>query len=283
MASRYAAYVRGARQRAAEEDRRCRQHARRTRALLPELVGILRRYPDVKRVWLFGSLAVGGFHTRSDIDLAVEGLPKGALFRAGADLDGCAGDFHVDLVPMETAGESVRRRVREEGELLHADESTRSLRYLRLRSELEDETARLARLSGESADALRTVSGRPPTSLELRGLGALIHDFYTGVERVFRLIAPLLNGGLPEGEAWHRQLLRNMCLEIPTVRPPVLRPETGRALEEFLRFRHLFRHIYGFELEGERLMTLLARLEPVWQEVRRDLQGFGEFLEALSQ
>jgi predicted nucleotidyltransferase len=71
-------------------------------------------------VWLHGSLAEGGFHGRSDIDLVVEGLPGGtALFRAGAELEDLARPFEVDLVPYEEARAELRDRVRREGEVLY--------------------------------------------------------------------------------------------------------------------------------------------------------------------
>lgn len=48
------------------------------------------------------------------------------------------------------------------------------------------------------------------------------HGFYTGLERIFRLIAETLDGRLPGGEGWHKSLLDQMAREIPTSRPAVL-------------------------------------------------------------
>jgi len=67
-----------------------------------------------RRVWLFGSLIAGQPTTESDVDLAVEQLPRSAYFRALADLMAL---FHgpVDLVCLEEASESLRERVLSEG------------------------------------------------------------------------------------------------------------------------------------------------------------------------
>ena len=116
--------------------------------------------------------------------------------------------------------------------------------------------------------------------MELRGIGDILHDLYTGAERIFVRIAPELNGGLPSGLSWHRELLHTMSLDLPSIRPPLLRPQTARALEEFLRFRHLFRNLYGFELEWDRLRVLLRRVPRVWRSLRHDLEHFVRFLEA---
>jgi hypothetical protein len=152
-------------------------------------------------------------------------------------------------------------------------------RFARLAASLRDELARIERVVAEAAAAqARFVQGEP-TRLELRGIGDVLHDFYTGVERIFEKIAPELNGGVPAGPAWHRELLQNMTLEIPGVRPRVVTAETARLLDEFLRFRHLFRSVYGFELEWTRLRPLLARAPSAWQALRGDLERFVAFLE----
>lgn len=69
------------------------------------------------RVWLFGSLAWGGFHDRSDVDLAVEGLAPGERDAFGGRAL-MAIDAPVDVVLFETAPEGLRDRIRREGELI---------------------------------------------------------------------------------------------------------------------------------------------------------------------
>jgi hypothetical protein len=153
-------------------------------------------------------------------------------------------------------------------------------RFLRLAASLSEEIARIDRTVEEAARARKRFASRAPSALELRGLGAIVHDFYTGVERVFMKIAPELNGGVPAGLSWHRELLQNMTLDLANIRPPLLRKESAQALEEFLRFRHLFRNLYGFELEWKRIQPLLRRLPSVWSRVRNDFDRFLEFLRA---
>ncbi|MBI3183705.1 MAG: hypothetical protein HYZ28_16325 [Myxococcales bacterium] len=122
-----------------------------------------------------------------------------------------------------------------------------------------------------------------PPLRELRGIGDIVHDFYTGAERIFEKIAPELNGGVPAGHAWHRELLENMTLDLPSVRPPVLGRATAAALEEFLRFRHRFRNLYGFELEWRKLKPLVEAMPGVWALVRSDLERFLAFLDAAAK
>jgi len=158
-----------------------------------------------------------------------------------------------------------------------------SQRFLRLASAIRAEMHRIAAVVVEVQEALADFSDSEPSRRELRGIGDIIHDFYTGTERTFEKIAPELNGGVPSGSVWHRELLDNMTLDLPAVRPPVLRPSTAAALHEYLRFRHLFRNLYGFELEWNRIRPLLERLPPIWEEVRSDLDSFVQFLEAAAR
>lgn len=116
--------------------------------------------------------------------------------------------------------------------------------------------------------------------LELRGIGDVVHDSYTGAERLFEKIAPELNGGVPAGPSWHRELLRNMTLDLVGTRPPVITQETAHLVDEFLCFRRLFRAVYGFELEWSLLRSLLERLPGGWHALHRDVEGFLHFLEA---
>jgi hypothetical protein len=153
-------------------------------------------------------------------------------------------------------------------------------RFVRLAASLRAEVERIDRTVWEAAAAGKRLSSRSPSALELRGLGAIVHDFYTGIERLLVKIAPELNGGLPQGLGWHRELLQNMTLDLPGIRPPVLRQETARALEEFLRFRHLFRNLYGFELDWARIRPLLRRTASTWKRVKRDLKAFLAFLDS---
>ena len=115
-----APYVRAWQQRFAEAAQARERRAAAARAALPTLVRYLVERYGVRRVWVFGSLVDGGFHERSDIDLAAEGLPPGAaLFRAAAELDDLAAPFTTDLVPLEEARPALRARIAARGQLLY--------------------------------------------------------------------------------------------------------------------------------------------------------------------
>ena len=139
----------------------------------------------------------------------------------------------------------------------------------RLRAEVERELADLATLEQEFSNRPRAED-----SYALRARGSILQDFYNGIERVFTRIARELNGGIPEAEHWCRQLLDDMKLAIPEVRPPVIDEGLARALGEFLGFRHVFRNIYGGALEAGRLKPLEERLPETLAAFRRQVGAF---------
>lgn len=143
----------------------------------------------------------------------------------------------------------------------------------RLRAEIENELERLARLRRDAA-------GAPSTDdpYAIRARGSILHDLYNGIERIFERIADELDGGLPRGDAWHQQLLRSMTLEIRGVRPPVITPELEAALRDFLGFRHLFRNIYGGELDPERVAPLEERLPGVLNDFNTQICAFLDWM-----
>lgn len=69
---------------------------------------------SINRVVLYGSLARGGFTARSDVDLAVEGLPVGALVAAEV-LANADTRFDISIIRIEDAPLHIRRAVDEEG------------------------------------------------------------------------------------------------------------------------------------------------------------------------
>lgn len=64
-----------------------------------------------RRVWLFGALAMGcPPDERSDIDLAVEGLPTYQIARSARDLTQMMG-LKVDLIDMNLAAPRIRPHI----------------------------------------------------------------------------------------------------------------------------------------------------------------------------
>ena len=82
----------------------------------------------------------------------------------------------------------------------------------------------------------------PDTSagvIERAAACAMLHSFYTEIEKILKLIAREWDGQMPSSEAWHRELLNQMSV-VTAARPAVLSSTLIQVLDEFLAFRHPF-------------------------------------------
>jgi hypothetical protein len=109
-----------------------------------------------------------------------------------------------------------------------------------------------------------------------------LHDVYAGLERVFTQIATVVDQSMPSGPDWHRALLQQMTIGVSGLRPRVLSSDLARTLDELLRFRHVVRNVYAFDLDPERVERLADGLRPVWPEVREALIVFADVLDGLA-
>lgn len=110
------------------------------------------------------------------------------------------------------------------------------------------------------------------------GLALHLHGFYTGVERILYLIAREIDGNVPTGSDWHKQLLNQMLVEIPTVRASVLSEKTYQELNEFRGFRHVVRSLYAYKLDVSRVLELTHHLKICHQNFAREINQFCQSL-----
>lgn len=141
-------------------------------------------------------------------------------------------------------------------------------------TEIKAEVSKLERL----AQRLSSQTGRLGSDEILESAALRLHNFYTGCERIFKLIASEVNGALPDTQDWHKRLLTQVALEVEQVRPAVVSEETRRELEELLGFRHVVRNVYGYELEPGRVESLLQMTVSLFPRLRQEIGGFLEFL-----
>ena len=108
-----------------------------------------------------------------------------------------------------------------------------------------------------------------------------LHSFYSGLERLFELVARQVDRNLPDTETWHRDLLQQMTQDLPNVRPAVISQENAIIIDEFRRFRHLVRNVYTINLMPEKMAGLMEALPELWPKLRAELLAFADYLDAL--
>lgn len=152
--------------------------------------------------------------------------------------------------------------------------------FAALCADIDLELKNLDRLVNELKNILPKI-GSPPDSFEVRAIGSILHDFYTGIENLFKHIAVKIDGDTSSAAGWHTQLLKRMGIAIADLRPTVINRELEEKLMDYLSFRHLFRNIYGFELKWDRCEKLINNLESTFNDLAKQLEVFKNFLKSL--
>ena len=229
---------------------------------------LLRSMFGAREVYVCGSTAgESPWHARSDLDLVVEGLSADRYYDALVALwDLLPKGLDLDLLRLETAPPSLVRRIK--GEEKMPEDPKRALAR-----EIGDELENLERLAQEAGAWLAQQTARPST-FDLRAAGSIVHDFYGGAERIFERIAVRLDEDVPPGPHRHTDLLLRMAHPWGEKRGTVLDHDLALQLHRYLRFRHLFRHTYGFELVWNELRPLVEGLSSVLANLRSRLATF---------
>lgn len=151
-------------------------------------------------------------------------------------------------------------------------------------------TELVERIRGELTDVASVVSrahkawlhvqrAKNEQDVYLDSVALNLHSFYSGLERIFELIAKHIDGSLPDTKTWHRDLLRSMAVDLEGLRPAVISQNNATSLDEFRRFRHLVRNVYTMNLAPEKMASLMSPLPKLWVSLQEELNAFADFLE----
>jgi hypothetical protein len=151
-----------------------------------------------------------------------------------------------------------------------------------LRTRIEKELRQIKKVVERVEKGVSELSQEPPDMIVV-GLAGYIHSFYNGLEKIFDLIAEYVDNFVPPDKAWHKELLKQMTLEIHGVRPAVLTAELASVLEDYLEFRHFFRHSYSFDLDWDELKPKAENLKPTFEKLEAAFQRFFVFLQSASE
>jgi hypothetical protein len=150
----------------------------------------------------------------------------------------------------------------------------------RIRQELDD-VERLVSRAERALIAARRNSEDQDLLVDSAALS--LHDFYAGIERIFVQIATNVDDSLPVGPGWHHDLLDQMTQDLPGKRPPVLTSELAESLDEYLRFRHVVRHVYAFVFDADSIRRLVDQLGNTFERLREEFENFVRILEQVGE
>lgn len=149
----------------------------------------------------------------------------------------------------------------------------------RLKKQIAVEREMLRTLLSDHKPLIDKCAVSVPDQIEISALSAMLHSYYSGVENIFKRVAIELDEGLPEGPAWHKELLAKMS-EPGRARPAVISGELAEKLREYLEFRHFFRGAYTFQILWKRMAHLVLGCQDVFKRLESELDGFIRTMEA---
>lgn len=122
-------------------------------------------------------------------------------------------------------------------------------------------------------DLLELVLVEEPDLVQTTAVASVLHSYYNGLENIFMIIAKGMDGSVPDGPKWHRDLLIQMSESTPE-RKPVLTKETADQLADYMGFRHFYRHSYSFRLDWNEMESLATSLTASWTQTKRELETY---------
>ena len=256
------------------------------------------------QVAVFGSLAEPiSFSKSSDIDIAVWGLSDKTHSDAYWKVKGMDTGFKIDLINFDITKGLFQERIQQQAipikkgeqptlwktlyEHLQrqvfpvVEEEIYEMNRKKLTQRINDELAKiedtLARIQ-RGLEKIEVVSVDVKEFIE-NTIATDLTDIYSGIERIFERIASEIDGHLPRGSRWHKNLLEQMTKQRPE-RPPVISDNTFLQLGELLAFRHRVTNIYGRELKYD---NTLAHAETIHELFAAVSQDFNTFTDSLTQ
>ncbi len=112
-------------------------------------------------------------------------------------------------------------------------------------------------------------------------IGYYLHNLYNAFESIFRLVAQSFENHIPDTSHWHALMLERMGRDIEGIRPRLLSESAVEALDELRRFRHLFRHLYRYDLKPDGVQKALVQARRLQAIYQADIATFMHFVDGL--
>ncbi|RME27963.1 MAG: hypothetical protein D6806_03720 [Deltaproteobacteria bacterium] len=111
-------------------------------------------------------------------------------------------------------------------------------------------------------------------------LAVKLHNYYSALEKMLVRIMRTLDGTVPSGDSWHRELIEQACRPAPGIRPAIIDHGLAAELDRLRSFRHFFRNAYVVELDWAELECHRQRVSSLHPRLISSIEQLLEHLEA---
>lgn len=142
------------------------------------------------------------------------------------------------------------------------------MKFDELREEIETELERMEIVVQEIIKLNEDTSDTEATHREKTAASAYIAQFYNGVENTLKRLSRFYEIPLPTSSAWHIDLFRHFCFPPKEPLPLLFDDALIADMTGLRKFRHVVHHGYGFQLDWERLVEGMKKIESVFERYK---------------
>lgn len=147
------------------------------------------------------------------------------------------------------------------------------------RARLDAEFERLAEERKVMQPLFDELRDRDPNPIELRAVAATLHTVYTGIELILKTVHREVQARPLDPDGWHADLLF-WASEPSDQAGPIIEDDLLVELRGLMGFRHVFRNVYGHQLEWDEMregaFTAFATADAFMRAVNAYVADLGE-------
>jgi hypothetical protein len=137
-----------------------------------------------------------------------------------------------------------------------------------LQEDIQTELDWMATVVQEIVDLRQDTINIEPTNREKTAASAYLAQFYNGVENILKRFSRFFNMPLPTSSNWHIDLFNRFCSPPEEPLPPLFDDTLITDMTGLRKFRHVVHHGYGFQLDWERLVGGMNRIEDIFEQFK---------------
>ena len=120
----------------------------------------------------------------------------------------------------------------------------------------------------------RELAGTIPNIKDKTAAAAFLAQFYNGIENILKRIAKFHGAVVATGDSWHIELFKLFSESQQNQLPELFQGEFIAIFSSYRKFRHVFFHGYGFQLDWERMQFGIENIETAYNEFHNTLDRY---------
>ena len=143
-----------------------------------------------------------------------------------------------------------------------------------MKEEIEIELEFIDSTISELLLLLKDIGNREPSIREKTAAGAFLSQFYNGIENILKRICRYYKIILPKSETWHIELFQRFRKPSFNELPELFDDQLAISLASYRKFRHVFFHGYGFQLNWSHMYQGIQDINSIYQKFKGKLYFF---------